>query len=376
MSFIYRTRYVSTHTLPLLSLSQVVVGVVVESCGYSGGSGGLSPSLKEQQQPRARLQRMESVPPVSRVAIFGGTHGDEMSGVCLVRHWLSDAGEVAAEISRPSFSSTPVMGNPRAVQHCTRYIDTDLNRCFTHEQLAMEVKEDTPYETLRAQEINRLFGPKGSDKAFDFIIDMHNTTSNMGNCLIVSNSADIVVLHMARYMQDICKSAISPVFLNEMAGVERCYASSVSKHGIGLELGPQPQGVARADVLIRMRKLVTTALDFLHLFNTGHEFPAGSLEVCRVTERIDYPRDSHGNLTAVIHPDLQDRDWEPLHPGKPVFLTLDGATVPYKGPSVTIPAFINEAAYYEKGLAFWATQREMLHFPALRVDGQASQAHI
>ncbi|XP_061418057.1 aspartoacylase-like isoform X2 [Lethenteron reissneri] len=319
---------------------------------------------------------MESVPPVSRVAIFGGTHGDEMSGVCLARHWLSDAGEAAAEISRPSFSSTPVVANPRAVQRCTRYIDTDLNRCFTHEQLAVEVKEDTPYETLRAQELNRLFGPKGSDQAFDFIIDMHNTTSNMGNCLIVSNSADILALHMARYMQDICKSAISPVFLNEMAGVERCYATSVSKHGIALELGPQPQGVARADVLIRMRKLVTTALDFLHLFNTGHEFPAGNLEVCRVTERIDYPRDSHGNLTAVIHPDLQDRDWEPLHPGKPVFLTLDGATIPYKGPSVTIPAFINEAAYYEKGLAFWATQREMLHFPALRVDGQASQAHI
>ncbi|CAN0055506.1 unnamed protein product [Lampetra planeri] len=256
---------------------------------------------------------MESVPPVSRVAIFGGTHGDEMSGVCLARHWLSDAGEAAAEISRPSFSSTPVLANPRAVQRCTRYIDTDLNRCFTHEQLAVEVKEDTPYETLRAQEINRLFGPKGSDQAFDFIIDMHNTTSNMGNCLIVSNSADILALHMARYMQSKCQPMPCPVLLTEHPVLQYATGRSVAKHSLGLELGPQPQGVARADVLIRMRKLVTTALDFLHLFNTGHEFPAGSLEVCRVTERIDYPRDSHGNLTAVIHPDLQVSTAYTLH---------------------------------------------------------------
>nr|KAF6323946.1 aminoacylase 3 [Myotis myotis] len=36
-----------------------------------------------------------------------------------------------------------------------------------------------------------------------------------------------------------------------------------------LELGPQPQGVLRADLLARMRALVAAALDFIQLFNQG-----------------------------------------------------------------------------------------------------------
>lgn len=37
----------------------------------------------------------------------------------------------------------------------------------------------------------------------------------------------------------------------------------------GIEVGPQPQGVLRADILDQMRKMIKHALDFIHDFNEG-----------------------------------------------------------------------------------------------------------
>lgn len=65
--------------------------------------------------------------PVRRVAVTGGTHGNEMSGVCLVQHWLRDPGE----LRRPSFAAVPVLANPVATAACRRYVGRDLNRTFT-----------------------------------------------------------------------------------------------------------------------------------------------------------------------------------------------------------------------------------------------------
>lgn len=66
-----------------------------------------------------------------RVAIFGGTHGNEMSGVTLVNLWVKNG----AEIQRKGLEAKPFITNPRAVEKCTRYVDTDLNRAFSPENL-------------------------------------------------------------------------------------------------------------------------------------------------------------------------------------------------------------------------------------------------
>ncbi|KAK2100029.1 hypothetical protein P7K49_021377 [Saguinus oedipus] len=68
--------------------------------------------------PRESLRRM---------AVAGGTHGNEMSGVYLVWHWLLGP----AELQRPSFSAAPVLANPAATSACRCYVDRDLNRTFT-----------------------------------------------------------------------------------------------------------------------------------------------------------------------------------------------------------------------------------------------------
>ncbi|MEQ2177619.1 hypothetical protein GOODEAATRI_005416 [Goodea atripinnis] len=66
-----------------------------------------------------------------RVAIFGGTHGNEMSGVTLVNLWMQNS----AEIQRKEVDIEPFITNPKAVEKCVRYVDTDLNRAFTQENL-------------------------------------------------------------------------------------------------------------------------------------------------------------------------------------------------------------------------------------------------
>ncbi|TRY57342.1 hypothetical protein DNTS_024937 [Danionella cerebrum] len=255
------------------------------------------------------------LPETKRVAVFGGTHGNEMSGIMLINMWIQNA----TEIKRNGLLTKPFIGNPRAVEKCTRYIDTDLNRAFTPENLSSP-DEGLPYEVQRAKEINQMFGPKGSSDAYDVIFDLHNTTSNMGSTLILES----------------------------------------------LEVGPQPQGVLRSNVFESMRTIMKHALDFLELFNSGVEFPPCTVEVFRVQERMDYPRDINGNISAMVHPHLQDCDWEPLNRGDPMFLTFDGRTILYEGTNTVYPTFINEAAYYEKQQAFVTTCREKLAANAIR----------
>jgi aspartoacylase len=62
----------------------------------------------------------------------------------------------------------------------------------------------------------------------------------------------------------------------------------------------------------------------------------------------------------MIHPQLQGRDYEELKPGDPLFLTFDGKTIYYEEESSVYPVFINEAAYYEKGIAMCFTRKEQV----------------
>ncbi|XP_067262497.1 aspartoacylase isoform X2 [Chanodichthys erythropterus] len=261
-----------------------------------------------------------------RVAIFGGTHGNEMSGIMLVNMWI----ENAAEIERNRLVTKPFISNPRAVEKCTRYINTDLNRAFTPENLSAPDVEGLPYEVRRAKEINQMFGPKGSSDAYDVIFDLHNTTSNMGSTLILESSTDLFNLQMVHYIKKAMAPHTCSVLLNEHPQLKYSTTRSVAKHPIGVE------------------------------------FPPCTVEVFRVQERMDYPRDTNGNITAMVHPHLQDCDWEPLNQGDPMFLTFDGRTILYKGASTVYPTFINEAAYYEKQQAFMTTCREILAANAIR----------
>lgn len=85
------------------------------------------------------VDKVVCLPRLSRVAVCGGTHGNELSGVYLVRELLKEEKKVREkkeedEQEQP-VSVLMVLGNPWATQQCRRFVNTDLNRCFTHAAL-------------------------------------------------------------------------------------------------------------------------------------------------------------------------------------------------------------------------------------------------
>ncbi|KAJ7344132.1 hypothetical protein JRQ81_000082 [Phrynocephalus forsythii] len=309
------------------------------------------------------MSHLQRLPSLTHVAVCGGTHGNEMSGVYLAKHWLSNP----SELHRSTFRATPFLGNPRAIQKCVRYVGRDLNRTFIADILNSKDPDTDSYEVQRAQEINQTFGPKGSSQAYDFMFDLHNTTANMGCCLIVASEHCLFSLHMCNYIQKQAKSRHCSILLSKKNPEEETYSvCSVGKNGLAIEVGPQPQGVARADLLAQMRSIVTYALDFIELFNKGTLFPAFDIEAYKVTGVVDFPRYPNGEISAVIHSDLQDQDFQPLKPGDPIFQIFSGEDILYDGEDTTYPVFINEAAYYEKKTAFLKTEKRTVSLPMLQ----------
>lgn len=299
-------------------------------------------------------------PPLSRVAVCGGTHGNELTGVYMVREMQKQTMDKVG-----SASVTAVLTNPPAVDACRRYIDTDLNRCFTGALLSAPLTDSSPYELRRAHELNAQFGPKGSKEAFDLLCDLHNTTANMGLTLILY-SLDWITLHICKYLQSKISSPVTVIQL-DIPSFEAYSLESVGKHGFSIEIGPQPHGVVRADIYNMMKKAVDLTLEWIQKFNTGSTFEGGEMEAFTFAKSIDYPRDpTTGEITAAIHPQLQDNDFKLLQPGDPVFMSFSRETVKYDGEAL-YPFFVNECAYYEKKIAFHLAQRKNLSIPTISV---------
>ncbi|KAF4118339.1 hypothetical protein G5714_000390 [Onychostoma macrolepis] len=237
------------------------------------------------------------------------------------------------------------------------------------ERRGSPITESSPYEVRRAQELNNLLGPKGSSDAIDLICDLHNTTSNMGLTLIHYTSSDWVTLHICRYLQTKITKVPVRVLVLDVPISDAYSLESVSKHGFSIEVGPQPHGVVRADIYIIMKEAVDLTIDWIHKFNSGTVFEGGDMETFRLIKSVDYARDPETrSLTAAIHPQLQDKDFCLLKQGDPLFLSFSGETVNYEEEETLHPFFINEAAYYEKGIAFHVGKKMMLTIPTVQVQ--------
>ncbi|KAK7909857.1 hypothetical protein WMY93_014541 [Mugilogobius chulae] len=313
-------------------------------------------------------QEVVRLPKLSRVAVCGGTHGNELSGVFLVKELLkSKQGE-------DRNSPILVLSNPEATQRCLRYLDVDLNRCFSRDALNSPLSDSPPYEVLRSRELNTLLGPKGSADSVDFVCDLHNTTANMGLCFIAYSDSDWISLHIFRHLQR-CLPEISMRYINFNLPPDEAYSlDSVGKHGFAMEIGPQPHGVVRSNIYTTMKTAVQHMLDWIHLFNSGTVFEGGLVDVFTLVKHVDYPRDCKTHdIVAAIHPELQDKDFCLLNPGDPVFQTFSGETTFYDGNESLYPFFINECAYYEKGIAFSLSRKRCLNVPA--VQSQRNQSN-
>ncbi|XGV95371.1 MAG: aspartoacylase [Leptolyngbya sp. BL-A-14] len=291
---------------------------------------------------------------IRRVAIVGGTHGNELTGVYLVKKFE----QFPTLLHRPSFETITLLANPEAVAANQRYIDRDLNRCFAREDLANPAL--TAYEDQRAKAIAVELGSREHPKV-DVIIDLHSTTAMMGLSLLLSSkhpfnlrlAASLSVLHPEVY-----------VCCGEQRHQDAPLLRSLTPLGCTVEVGAIAQGILDAHYFQQTEQLVHAILDYIEVSNRGQLPPAPStLTLYQAIATVDYPRNAGGELQAMIHPQLQHRDYQPLYPGEPMFLTFTGETLPYAGESTVFPIFINEAAYYEKGIAMVLTEKQEVTIP-------------
>ena len=282
--------------------------------------------------------------PIRTVAIVGGTHGNEFSGIYLEKRYRQQPELMA----RSSFSCRTLFANPEAHAANKRYVQSDLNRQFKTADLANPLLSN--YEQSRAKVINAELGPKGAAKT-DFVIDLHNTTSNMGACLILTQPGRIYNL-LAGYVKLKMPEAVISRDEDHFAAEDHALLCTVGTYGVIVEVGPQPQSVLRQDVLEQMHEMTQHILDFIELYNTNAlpELPK-RVEAFRYLHSIKLPLSANGERLGMVHKNIQDRDYQPIEPGAPLFALFDGSVIAYDGVDVVYPTFINEAAYYDNNLA-------------------------
>ncbi|XP_042619025.1 N-acyl-aromatic-L-amino acid amidohydrolase (carboxylate-forming) B-like [Cyprinus carpio] len=269
------------------------------------------------------------LPALARMAVCGGTHGNELSGVYVVQEMERQRKEKGEGVW--PIPVTTVLANPRAVKECRRYIDTDMNRCFSRDTLRKNIG--------------------GSEARISLRVVMLQKWKN--------NVSGVFVTLIPGIMRGWAIEFILLHFLNP----------NKTEQNVALEVGPQPHGVVRADIYIIMKEAVDLTIDWIHKFNSGTVFEGGDVEAFKFIKSVDYPRDPETRtLTAAIHPQLQDRDFCLLKRGDPLFFTFSGETVKYEEEETLHPFFINEAAYYEKGIAFHLAKKLTLTVPTVQVQ--------
>lgn len=280
---------------------------------------------------------------INNVAIVGGTHGNELAGVYLVKEWRNNN-----ECQRESFDTKLVMANTNAIAANRRYQDSDLNRQFSAKSLADFSL--TNYEQSRAKAINLELGPKGDSKT-DLVIDLHNTTSNMGPTLLVPAKGRFYDL-MSLYLKSVMPEAV--IFLDEdhKSNDEHHLLCTIGRHGVIVEVGPVPQGVLKHEVTEQMSRMTQHLLDFVELYNTDSLPPLpDEIEAFRYVKSIKLPLNENGERIGMVHQHVEGGDFKPLNPGEPAFEKFDGTTLYFDEAQTMYPTFINEAAYYDNNLA-------------------------
>ena len=309
---------------------------------------------------------------IKRVVVVGGTHGNEYTGVWCVKaierqrqhHEKEKTCDPFTE-NFPSLNISTLLANSEAHLANKRFIDSDLNREFSREKLTRpgHTLDGANYcnEARIALEIDAMYGSKiGNldDVKTDVFVDLHSTTTNMGVTFIIQEG-DAVMAQAAAYVIAKMKEE------NENDGNEnfnclmhsipdrnkRPNLSSIGKHGFTIEVGPVPQGVLRHDAVENTQRSLHYLFEFLHKRNENEMqlhnellsfYPDGTVPCYRsapakrlgeMSGKITWPCDEENpNFpTLLVHKDIQDRDFQIIRKGDPLFVRWDGSTIKYDG---------------------------------------------
>lgn len=350
---------------------------------------------------------------IKRVAVVGGTHGNEYTGTWCIKAIQNN--QYSIKQKYPSLTISTLLANPQAFLQNKRFVDNDLNREFTSDKLSRNLSsyasDNRDLEAHRAQEINAILGPKSDDlenTKTDVVIDLHTTTANMGITLIIPEG-DSLMAQAAAYVIAKCEEERSIIENNandgdkEMNIPSKCqcivhsipekkkrpFLSSIGKHGFTIEVGPVPQGLLRHDMVENTQRALHYLLEFLQRKNKDEAlvlkelekfYPDGKVPCFssapakksgEISGKITWPCDAENpNFPSVlVHKDVQDNDFHIIRKGDPLFVRLDGSTINYNGShgDEVYLMFINEGGYYFKSSGTGISVTVASHFSI--VDG-------
>ena len=293
---------------------------------------------------------------INSIVVAGGTHGNERTGVRLVEKWMEHP-ECYESLCK-SAKVDLVLSNPEAMRLNRRYRDHDLNRAFSQTCLDVTV-EPKQYEFRRARELNAIYGPKGANTKTDLILDVHNTGSNMGYCLILSTRDPFTMRASAVLTQEFKNAWI---YYQPEERSASPYFGTVAKADVCIEIGPQQHGTLDAKIFEESERLVKRYLELAEEWNRGELQKRAPIQVEVYTQFKDlgYPKPQGGGaIQAMIHPELLGHDYRELNDGDKLFRTFDGEDILYHGESPVYPIFISEPAYYEKDIAMSLTVKSV-----------------
>jgi succinylglutamate desuccinylase len=286
-----------------------------------------------------------------RIAVVGGTHGNEKGGIWVVDEMLRSP----SLWEYPGLEITALLANPKAASRNLRYLDCDLNRCFGP-QLVHSRPDHPEWERRRALEIQDRLCPQGLRP--DLVIDLHNTTSNMGVTWILTR-LDPWTLYLASKAQEL--DARVRILHTPETAQSNIFLPSLGQLEITLEIGPVAHGTHSHWAWLTARDQVRGILNALAKLPSDFD-PGRALEQCRfdyfeTTSVERYPLNAENQPCALIHRQVDGRDYHVVPEGGPLFFDpFTESTIPHHGPDI-YPVFLGEAAYVESGIAYHATRR-------------------
>lgn len=276
--------------------------------------------------------------PIKKVVVFGGTHGNEWTGVYAVKKY--------ADTLRQNFPSLDlhfIHANPEAFILNKRFKDEDLNRAF---QYVHEDRADS-YEHQLALKYKEII-----DQETCFVVDLHTTTTNMGNTIIICHPQPLnfqIASLLVEKLKD-TRIILSP-------DPNKKYLASQSEFGMMIEVGPVANGIIKGEALESTLSLLTEILNGLSA--QGH-LAHQEIEVFEEIEDVFYPQDDQGRINAYIHPELQDSDFKKIQGTYKAFRSFNGTDIALQTAEELYPIFINEAAYYPTKMAFTLCRKRTL----------------
>lgn len=277
---------------------------------------------------------------MKKVLVFGGTHGNEWTGIYVVQKY--------AELFRkkyPMLDLEFILANPEAHKINKRFKDEDLNRAF---QFLNEKRPDS-YEHHRAHELKDMILKQDC-----FVIDLHTTTSAMGKTVILTDYNPLVL-----WLGQELAAKMSDARVIGSPDPNKKYLASQVPSSLMIEVGPVANGVLEPRVLEGTVALLDQILLSL---SQAPAAPQGEVELYVEVEDVKYPLDEKGQISAYIHSGFQGKDFTLIEGKYTPFQKFSGEEIVSSTLGPRYPIFINEAAYYPQHLAYTLCEKQLKKF--------------